>query len=203
MCTRSALSWKLFGFPTMHKIMALIGSRKAPEEVLRAFRTFAYSAYEKGWVIRSGGAAGCDQTAEDAFAEFKQNYGDSFRARGAGLLVYLPWPGFRGKEAGGNYTAHISEEALASVNPHHPRPSSLKASARKLMARNYNQVMGAYWMSDPSRMVIGWTPGPALEKGGTSQAFRIADAHNIPYYNLYEMEGDLLSNLYEILERHS
>ena len=65
------------------------------------------------------------------------------------------------------------------------------------MARNTYQVLGLDLMS-PVDFVICWTP-LGRDDGGTGQAIRIANAHNIPVYNT--RNKDAVEALLSILGR--
>lgn len=75
----------------------------------------------------------------------------------------------------------IPEWAFATVDQFYPNPRALKPFARRLMARNALQVLGAD--GKPSSMVVCWTPEGAGE-GGTGQSLRIAQTHGIPVFDM-------------------
>ena len=52
-------------------------------------------------------------------------------------------------------------------------------------------------MNDPVDMVICWTPD-AMKRGGTGQSILIAEAHNIPVFNM--ADNDSLNKLYRWVE---
>lgn len=120
-----------------------------------------------GFTLRSGGADGADKMFENGVAEKKE--------------IYLPWKGFNGSDS---EFYNICKDADETVDIYHPNPDILSAPARKLMARNAYQVLGTD-LKTPSDFVLCWTPG-GLERGGTSQAIRIAKDWQIPVFNLFD-----------------
>lgn len=157
------------------KRYAGIGSRETPTHICQLMKRLAARLEKEGWVLRSGGASGADASFE----------------RGvfypANKEIYLPGATFNGRSAknSGYIDATKLEsfpKALKTVKLFHPAPGKLSQKGRLLMARNAMQVLGAD-LNDPSDIVIAWTPEGKL-KGGTSQALRIADFHNIPIFNL-------------------
>ena len=59
--------------------------------------------------------------------------------------------------------------------------------AKKLMARNCHQVLGLD-LKTPVDFIVCWTKDGTIN-GGTGQALRIAEAYNIPVYNLFFEES--------------
>ena len=147
------------------KYYAGIGARKTPPEILQLMTCIAAKLESLGYVLRSGGAEGADRA-------FEAGVTDS-----ANKQVFLA-------------DGVISIDAFASVGQFHPAPASLSAYVRKLMARNYHQVMGPE--GEPkSSFVICWTPDGCKShatrtraSGGTGQAVSIADYHKVPLFNL-------------------
>lgn len=152
------------------KYYAGIGSRRTPQKILTLMTMTAAWLYQKGWVLRSGGAEGADQAFERGTEAFAKE-------------IWRPE----------HYLVH--PEALPSVNKFHPAPQALSPSARRLMARNYLQIFG-HPDSPRSSFVLCWTPDGAdgitiptsRETGGTGQAIRIAARHGVPVLNLKHQE---------------
>ena len=65
----------------------------------------------------------------------------------------------------------------------HPNPSALKPMGWQLMCRNAIQILGQDG-NTPVDFVLCWT-ADGKASGGTGQAIRIAQAFDIPVYNLY------------------
>ena len=134
-------------------------------------------------VLRSGGAEGADT----AF-EFGATLGQGRKE------IYLPWKNFNGRINGELLEPSLESYDLAKT--FHPRFSYLSQGSKKLIARDGHQVMGKDLMT-PCDMVICWTKdGKAT--GGTGQAIRIADAYDIPVYNLHGPEA--LSWILEVID---
>ena len=153
------------------KTYAGVGSRRTPEE--RIGRRLA----ELGWTLRTGGAEGADQAFERGA-----------RAGGGAVEIFLPWPGFSGYKNG--RLERPSVEAVRVASSLHPAWERLSPAAKKLIARNSHQVLGA-GMDDPVAVVICWTPDGAeteaecgRETGGTGQAIRPASRLGVPVVNL-------------------
>ena len=134
-----------------------IGSRKLPTVAAPALRELASALAAKGFVLRSGGARGCD-------AAFEQ-----------GVPAGQPKQIFCADD-------HIPASAFTIAAKHHPTWRRLKGYVRRLHARNCMQVLGPDLLS-PSAFVLCWTPG-ALEIGGTSQALRVARAYGVEIFNI-------------------
>jgi hypothetical protein len=156
-----------------------IGSRHTPNDVLVLMRKIAARLTKLGWKLRSGGVHGADTAFE----------------RGAATVateVFLPWPGFEGRFGVSERLSDPTPRAVEIAAQHHPAWASLSNPARKLIARDTHQVLGADCVS-PSKFVLCWTPDGAVEKtagktGGTGQAIRIAAAYGIPAWNLKRPE---------------
>lgn len=141
-----------------------IGSRKTPQDIIFQMEDLAKHLCSCGWVLRSGGAKGADAAFErgsDAACRKKE--------------IFLP-------------TDIIPDEAFDIASQYHPTWGGLPAYVKKLHARNVQQVLGEN-LDLASKFVICWTPDGAekettKETGGTGQAIRIANAYNVPVYNL-------------------
>lgn len=144
-----------------------IGSRECPEELLNVLVKASYMLSRKGFVLRSGGADGCDRAFE---------YGCDV-ANGQ-KEIYLPWRGFNGSNS--DYTV-TNKKAFEIASQFHPRYSSLKDSAKLLQARNSHQVLG-YDLETPSEFILCYTKN-GKGGGGTGQALRIANYYNIPIFD--------------------
>ena len=84
----------------------------------------------------------------------------------------------------------VCEGAMEIAAEHHSAWQYLKRPIKMLMARNVYQVLGIN-LDQPSDFVICWTPDGCTSRkerakatGGTGQAISIADAYNIPIFNL-------------------
>jgi hypothetical protein len=154
------------------KIYTGIGSRQTPSETIKLIHSISKKMNEMNFLLRSGGADGADS----AFEEFSTN-----------KEIYLPWDGFNGRNHDGeSYFDYLQcpawSLAKTSVDAFHPKPESLSAAGRRLMARNSMQIFGRDYKT-PTNVVICWTKG-GKDVGGTSQALRIARSAGIPILNL-------------------
>ena len=154
--------WGIHGDP-----YAGIGSREAPPEALERCRELAGLLERLGFVLRSGGATGCD-------AAFESGLLSPERAE-----IFLPWSGFMGHSS---RFKSPTPQAIALAQVTHPAWQHLDAHGRLQHARNSHQVLGADLRS-PVRFVACWTPG-GKQVGGTAQAMRIADSRGIQIFNL-------------------
>lgn len=154
------------------KCYAGIGSRQTPAVTLSLMERIAKKLAKRGLTLRSGGANGADTAFE----------------RGAAVKeIYLPWPGFNGNKSVLNQP---SEAAMRMAATLHPAWNRLEDPAKKMMARNCHQVLGAN-LDVPADFVICWTADAAQTDsdrssatGGTGQAISLADRYAIPVFNL-------------------
>ena len=154
------------------KIYTGIGSRQTPSETIKLIHSISKKMNKLNFLLRSGGADGADS----AFEEYSTN-----------KEIFLPWDGFNGRNHDGeSYFDYLQCPAWSlakmSVDAFHPKPESLSAAGRRLMARNAMQIFGRDYKS-PTNVVICWTKG-GKDVGGTSQALRIARSAGIPILNL-------------------
>lgn len=176
------------------KVYAGIGSRRASPQILNIIYDIGYKLASLGWVLRSGGADGCDTAFQDAVTEYA--YGNDYEMNSGGILprklqeIYIPWNEFNNLQANEEDGIYIIENPKADelAKKYHPAYNRLSKAAKKLMARNCHQILGEN-LDDPCRMVICYTPDGAVtetsrETGGTGQALRVAIDHDIPVYNL-------------------
>lgn len=160
-------------------IYAGIGSRSAPPRITDLCKRIARVLEMEGGLLRSGGAKGCDSAFESGVLN------------PARKSIYMPSDGFHGRRHGKNGCYDAAKmpgwiEALGTVDKYHPNPHALSSYARRLMARNAMQVLGPDLRS-PADFVVCWTPLNSL--GGTGQAIRIAEEHDVPVCNLNGIPG--------------
>jgi len=122
----------------------------------------------------SGGAAGMDTAAESTV--------ELVRGR---LTRFLPWEGFGGHKVGVVCPSLPNWEQAQEICRHyHPAPDKLHGRTLSLLARDSYQVLDQT-LDDPVDFVLCWTSnGQAI--GGTGQAIRIAEDHDIPVFNLQD-----------------
>lgn len=165
-----------------------IGSRRTPPEVAERMTRAAMRLEALGFGLRSGAAQGADAAFEAGVSNPQAKQ------------IFLPWKGFNGHGSG---LHTISKEAMEMSMRIHPAFDSLSPPARKLMARNVYQILGAN-LSDPVLFVLCWTPdgcesGQERQRtsGGTGQAIALASNCGIPVFNLQRPKA--LDRLRELL----
>jgi len=164
------------------KYYAGIGARITPMNIQNQMTEIAEELAKMGYTLRSGGAEGADIAFENGC-----NFG------GGKKEIYLPWKGFNNNDS---ILFQIPPYAFKIAELYHPRWSSLKPGAQKLMARNCMQLLGQD-LKTPSDFIVCWTEGGQIT-GGTGQALRIAEAYKIPVYNLAtKSKSDILDYLYD------
>lgn len=166
-----------------------IGSRSTPEHVQLAMITITRKLVGRhGYEVRSGGARGADQ----AFSDGSWHGGRPPR-------LYLPWPEYEQQAFGDRREwpglKHPTNEAMEIAERWHPRWDDLAPRERLLHGRNTHCVLGEDCES-PSRFLICWTLEGQI-RGGTAQGIRVAEAYEVPVYNL-AIESDIRA-LYERL----
>lgn len=165
---------------TNMKYATFVGSRKAPDAVIKECSKMVSEYVKRGYKVRSGNAEGFDQSLKDV--------GENDRE------IYLPYKDFGPKLKGKNvYIPDIEfnnyDKAVALVNKLHPN-KQLKEWQMKYLARDVYQVLGKD-LNTPSELVICWTEDGAdniemltSKTGGTAMAIRIAEYYHIPVINI-------------------
>ncbi len=149
-----------------------IGSREAPRSALILIAKLATTLAHYGLTLRSGGSPGADTA-------FERGCG---RAKGK-KEIFLPWKGFNGNKSP-FFEPPEQAEILASL--HHPNWRACSRAARKLHARNCQQVCGLD-MEFPVDFVLFWAPEKGgIVKGGTATAVSLAREMQIPTFNLWD-----------------
>jgi hypothetical protein len=158
------------------RIYTGVGSRLTPAEVLERMIEIGAAFAAAGWTLRTGAGAGADQAFERGAEQ----------ARGV-TEVCLPWAGFN-EHASPLYEPPQAAFDLAATV--HPAWARLSDRARRLHARNVQQVLGTDLRS-PSALVVCWTPDGAdreeelsRETGGTATAIAVACRWGVPVHNL-------------------
>lgn len=154
------------------KRYAGIGSRETSEPTLVSMRIIGESLAKKGYTLLSGGAEKADTAFEvgcDRCPGKKE--------------IYLPWKSFNNSNSqiiAPNLTNW--EEAQEIASRYHPAWDKLKEAVAKLITRNTYQVLGSD-LKSPVDFVLCYTPD-GKASGGTGQAIRIAEAFEIPVFNI-------------------
>lgn len=152
-----------------------IGSQATPEEVQQKEEVIAKRLAANGFMLYTGAAPGSDM----AF----------IRGSGGKHVAFLPWAGFNKEEFHGNW--RLPEPAAFTIAAMvHPVWGELKASHKRLMARNSHQVLREN-LATPVDFVLCWTKDGAesseqrtRDTGGTGQAIDLASRLGIPVINL-------------------
>lgn len=166
------------------KHVTLIGSRKAPLDILNdAIRIGRQLAIMKIPMF-SGGADGMDSAFEQGYNEVRAQKLEN---------IILPQNGFNSKvhtkgsqfyplERYNKKLIEKAEDIVSQIHPHWP----LSGFARRAHTRNVFQVLG-HDLNSPAEAVILYAPinGNSV-KGGTRTAFEIAKQNGIKTYNLYD-----------------
>lgn len=153
-------------------IYAGIGSRDTPHDILNMMSLIAREL-APFCTLRSGHADGADRAFESGCI-----------AGNGKKEIYLPWEGFNCAPTNNpDYICMPSSlQATAFAAMHHPAWERCSQAAKKLHTRNVAQIYGAK-LNSPVDLVICWTK-EGKRKGGTGQALRMAEAKQIPIFDL-------------------
>jgi hypothetical protein len=182
----------------MSKYYTGIGSRETPAHVLEIMRDLASKLCSKGWILRSGGAAGADNAFESGVGPVKKLSINTAE-------IYLPWNGFNDKST--SLDGYLAADRFQSRNKaieilkgvlsdSHVR--CLSPGALKLQTRNIYQVLGKD-LDVESDFLICWTKD-GKDVGGTATAIKLARKLDIPVYNLGTDTEEQVDKLYHIAE---
>ena len=149
-----------------------IGSRNCPENIANAIDKISGILAKKGFILRSGGAGGCDEAFEIGCDKF-----------GGKKQIFLPWKNFNNNKSTLYTQPAWAEEVAFYFHPYINQNS--KQSIIKLMSRNSMQILGPdNKENEHSKFVVCYTQD-GEDSGGTGQALRIAKSFHIPVFNLY------------------
>jgi len=151
----------------MKKYFSGIGSRQTPGDVQQLMTRITVFLYSRGYILRSGGAAGADAAFEEGVPKDMPKE------------IYLPWQNFQGSNSS---LYGIDPEAFDIAKKYHPAWDRLGKKGQRLIARNGYQVLGED-LKTPVDFIVCWTEGGKMV-GGTAQALRIAKDFKIPIFNL-------------------
>ena len=143
----------------MNKYYTGIGSRMVSLDVILKIRKLAAILAKKGYIVRTGEAAGCDT----AFS--------------LGAIEAC------GTEAAIIYQAgiEVTKEAWKLVCSVHDKPKAARRY-KSYLGRNPYQLLGTN-LDNPSKFLICWTKD-GKEIGGTRINMRLAKKFKIPVFNL-------------------
>lgn len=162
------------------KRCALIGSRKAPSDVLVLASTLGRVLSENNVIAHSGGAGGMDTA-------FMRYYSPERRK------IFIPnWKFYdhrhNGKDVIALQTIGNKNLAMAELEYVCDDPNYLPIYMQNLFMRNVAQVLDDTFC-DPVDCVIFWAKEVnGMVTGGTRIAVNIAKRHGIPCYNLWDMK---------------
>lgn len=139
-------------------IIAGIGSRETPGEVLAVLKFAGAALAAAGHRGTSGGAPGADSAFEEGFRSVNPALLRSYSA------------------------ADATPAALDLAARYHPAWGRCSDYAKRLHARNGLIALGDA-LCQPVDAILCWTPGGRVT-GGTGQALRIAEDWRIPVFNL-------------------
>ncbi len=169
-------NWILGSRGNKMKFYTGIGSRICPKDICEIMSACSRNLELKGLTLRSGGAEGADWAFQSGVEKAAQ--------------IWLPWKYFnqeyQNEKPLHNYRVVAADDKEANDSlSFHPNAANLKDSVKKMMVRNFRQVIG---LNEPnSSYLICWTPG-GEEIGGSAQALRIAGYYGIPIFNLGKKE---------------
>lgn len=162
-----------------------IGSRKATGPIMNILTETARFLETKGFILRSGGADGCDLAFEEGVVN------------PANKEIYLPWKGFNKNPSPlFNTNARAAEIARLVIEDSHW--NALSQAGRKLHSRNVHQLLGLD-LETPSSFVACWTPQGKVS-GGTATAIKLADLYEVPVFNFGIYEDDEQEEMYEAFQ---
>lgn len=143
------------------KVYTGVGSRKAPDKILKLAENIANKLSLIGYTLRSGGADGMDKAFEKG-ASKKRIY----------------------------YASDATLASMIIAEKFHPAWSSMKSYGKMLHGRNSFQVLGDD-LNTLSEFLICWTPDGcichqdrSIKTGGTGTAISIANYFGVKVFNL-------------------
>lgn len=158
-----------------------------PPHIVTSIERLGVELRNRGYILRSGRADGCDAAFE--------------YVAGSKAHLYVPWGSFgNNRELNGCPRVIVPKgdllrEALYMAAEIHPNWNACSEPARLLHARNCFQVLGDN-LDNPSDLLICYAkPDKRSVKGGTRTAVELAKQFDIPIYNLFfpNEEEDLMS----------
>ena len=160
----------------MAKFLTVIGSRNITKEEEERLFKLAKLYHDRGYTLRSGGAAGADSIIN----QFKN------------VEIIIPWNGFNGLRHDGRRVFVLDQlkdnaRARELVIKIHPAPKKLSEGAMKLHMRNIYQVTGVHGvhkrnLSEGVLYVADEHRGRV--KGGTATAVHLAKKLKLKVHNI-------------------
>lgn len=156
-----------------------VGSRKVPSDISFLLSCLSSLLESKGYILRSGGAIGCDTAFENGVQSNNNKH------------IYLT-KADKFSNQFIRYTDNQIRNARMFIidNNVHPMWINLGKYDKELHTRNIFQVLGVD-MNIKSKFLICWTRDGAhsidectRSTGGTATAIKVACLNNIPVFNL-------------------
>lgn len=152
-----------------------IGAREPPEEIYNKCVAIGELLVERGYMLHSGGADGCDSA-------FETGHGQP-----DGKQIFLPWKNFNHNKSPYYFDKEIPKKLTDIASKVYPHWEYVKEPVRKMHARNVQQILGEN-ADDPSDFVICYTERPYNVRsaiGGTMFGIVLAIERFIPVFNLF------------------
>jgi hypothetical protein len=153
-----------------------IGSRNVPEHMEAEIEKISQALHLRGYILRSGGANGCDLAFERRAGQRKQ--------------IFLPWADFNKSDSELILSNPIPTPVSDIASLYHPAWDRLSQQSKCFMSRNVYQVLGET-LDDPVDFVVCYTEDGCeshakrtRKTGGTGQAISIASELGIRVYNI-------------------
>lgn len=158
----------------LKRYVAGVGSQDTPASVDAEIEAILRLLVPLGFVLRSGAALGFDTMAERWAVRL-----------GGETEIFLPWKGF-GDHPSRLYKIPPSAFEIARSHMGEYHWHGMSPGAQACHARDVQQVLGKDCgpPSIPVDLVFCWTPGGKIV-GGTATAIKVATAHGIPVFNLF------------------
>ena len=155
------------------KLFAGFGARATPDHILDIMYKASLYLGKEGYKLRSGGAPGADTAFEEAYISlFHDVYTNSLDGIPNITEIY--------------YKEDATLQAIEVASRFHPAWNRCSKAVRQLHGRNAMILLGSN-LNTPVNFGICWTKdGKAT--GGTGLGIRIANAYNIPIFNLHDPE---------------
>jgi hypothetical protein len=169
-----------------------IGARKPPEKILHKCIAIAELLAEKGYILRSGGADGCDTAFETGHGKHDKQ-------------IFLPWKNFNHNKSPLYLGKEIPQKLADIAKEIYPHWDYVKDPVKRMHARNVQQILGEH-ANDPSDFVICYTERPynvPSAIGGTMFGIVLADStkvqkcdgenctqRKIPVFNLFLSDAE-------------
>ena len=167
-----------------NKTYAGIGARYTPIDQRYEMQSAARNLGRMGFTLRTGASWGADSAFEAGAGPYT-------------IELYLPWEGFNSKKGSTVKLTEPTPDALELAAQYHPAWHNCNETAMLLHGRNSHILLGPN-LDDPVRFVLCWTYA-GYARGGTGQTIRLANAHNIPVFNMGSMSLDEISEQIEPL----